>query len=85
MYACLGLSEILSVATRKQTEEYLPMIIIALNQALCDESDEVRIQAAKAFQTLFRSVGGKAIEQVSPQNYDPCNVMLINVLYIPCI
>ena len=61
------------------------MIIIALNQALCDENDEVRIQAAKAFQTLFRSVGGKAIEQVSPQNYDPCNVMLISVLYIPCI
>ena len=58
------------------------MIIIALNQALCDESDEVRIQAAKAFQTLFRSVGAKAFEQVSPQNYDlPMRTSASNLMY----
>ena len=82
IFIYIGLSEILTVATRKQTEEYLPMIIIALNQALCDECDEVRIQAAKAFQTLFRSVGGKAIEQVSSQNYDPYLSKFIYVVYL---
>lgn len=63
---CTGLNEILAACTRKQAEDYIDVLVPALQQALCDPSKEVSAQAARAFLTLFRSVGVRAIQQIVP-------------------
>ena len=63
---CSGLNEIMTACTRKQAEDYIDVLVPALQQALCDPALEVCSQAAKAFQTLFKSVGVKAIHQIVP-------------------
>ena len=63
---CLGLTEILASATRRQIEDYLDSLMPALQEALCDKSEEVRSQAAKAFQTLFKNIGPRAVDDIVP-------------------
>lgn len=63
---CSGLNELMSACTRKQAEDYIEVLVPALQQALCDPSKEVCSQAARAFLTLFRTVGPKAIHQIVP-------------------
>ena len=63
---CLGLTEILASATRRQVEDYLDSLMPALQEALCDKSEEVRSQAAKAFQTLFKNIGPRAVDDIVP-------------------
>ena len=53
---CLGLSEILTNASHANIELYLDILVEALQEALCDLNDNVRIQAGQAFQTLFKSL-----------------------------
>jgi hypothetical protein len=62
--ACLGLTEILAAASKKQVEEFLSQLVSTLKKALADASIEVRLQAVKAFQMLFKSVGMRAIQEV---------------------
>lgn len=61
---CLGLAEILSSASVRQVEMYIDVLVQALQAGLCDGSEEVRAQAAKAFQSLFKCVGVRSIEEV---------------------
>ena len=61
---CLGLAEILAAASRKQVEEYLDILVEALQQSLCDASAQVRQQAARAFLTLFKAIGEPAVQEV---------------------
>ncbi len=63
---CVGLAEILAAALTRQIEDYIDMLVFALQQALCDTSEEVRMQAARAFQSLFKAVGVRAAEEVVP-------------------
>lgn len=63
---CSGLSEILNACSKKQAEDYITILIPALQQALCDPSLEVCNQAARAFMTLFKTIGVKAIDQIVP-------------------
>jgi hypothetical protein len=63
---CSGLQEILTACTRKQAEDYLDVLVAALQQALCDPAIEVASQAARAFFTLFKCVGQRAIHQIVP-------------------
>eukprot|EP01038_Epipyxis_sp_PR26KG_P007132 gene7132-9733_t len=63
---CTGLTEILSVCTRKQAEDYIDILVPALQMALCDKSIDVCAQAARAFMTLFKVVGNQAIDEVVP-------------------
>lgn len=63
---CLGLAEILQASTRRQIEDYITVLVPALQQGLCDQSEVVRSQAAKAFQTLCKALGPRAIEDVVP-------------------
>ncbi len=63
---CSGLNEIMAACTRKQAEDYIDVLVPALQQALCDPALEVCSQAARAFQTLFKAVGVKAIHQIVP-------------------
>jgi len=63
---CLGLAEILQASTRRQIEDYISVLVPALEQGLCDQSEVVRSQAAKAFQTMCKALGPRAIEDVLP-------------------
>jgi hypothetical protein len=63
---CIGLAEILGSASSRQIEEYLDILVQALQQSLCDSAASVRQQAARAFQTLFRAVGDVAVQEVVP-------------------
>ena len=63
---CLGLTEILAAATKRQVEDYIDSLMPALQEALCDRSEEVRSQAARAFQTLFKNVGPRAVDDIVP-------------------
>ena len=63
---CCGLTEILAACSKKQAEDYIDTLVPALQAALCDPSGVVIQQAAKAFLTLFKIVGTKAIDQVVP-------------------
>jgi hypothetical protein len=64
---CVGLSEILSAATKVQIDQYLDTLVPALHIALCDEtSPEVRTQGALAFQTLVKTIGPSAVSNVVP-------------------
>ena len=61
---CLGLTEILGAATKHQIEAYIGTLVPALQTALCDRSDHVRSLAATGFQTLFKNIGPRAVNDV---------------------
>jgi len=63
---CLGLSEIMASARKHHIAAYMPDLILAVRDALCDSLPEVRSAAGHAFQTLFHNVGKKAIDEVVP-------------------
>jgi hypothetical protein len=63
---CLGLTEILRAATPKQIEMYVETLVPALQQALCDESEHVRLLASQAFHALMKAIGTHATESVIP-------------------
>lgn len=63
---CLGLAEILGAASTKQVLTYLDVLVPALHQALCDTTSEVRSQAGRAFQSLYKNIGTKAVDEIIP-------------------
>ena len=63
---CLGLAEILNAISKRQIEDYVEVLVPALQLGFCDSSESVRSQASKAFQTLFKAMGMGAIEAVVP-------------------
>ncbi len=64
--ACVGLSEVLTCSTKEQLEKYLDIFTKAVQNALCDDDEDVRELAASCFQTLYNTVGNRAFEQVVP-------------------
>ncbi|CAG8561777.1 6442_t:CDS:10 [Ambispora gerdemannii] len=63
---CVGLSEIMSTASKIQVTEYTDSFVPAVRKALIDESGEVREAAAQAFDILHQHVGQKAIDEIIP-------------------
>lgn len=63
---CIGLAEIVSVCTARLLEDYMGVIVPALQEALCDRSSVVRSHAATAFQKMFRTVGFRALDELIP-------------------
>jgi len=63
---CLGLAEILNSSSKRQIEDYVDVLVPALQQGFCDPTESVRKQAAKAFQTLFKAIGQQAIHTIVP-------------------
>ena len=43
-----------------------PPLFLFFQTALCDRSEEVRALAAKGFNTLFKNIGPRAVEDVVP-------------------
>lgn len=54
---CEGLREVIENATRQQLAEHMVHILPAVQNALCDDEEEVRAAAGKAMEVLFRHSG----------------------------
>ena len=53
---CLGLGEVIGASTRKQIEDFLVVLIPAVQDALCDPAPEVRTRVVLATLT-FVAIG----------------------------
>jgi hypothetical protein len=67
---CLGLAEILEVATKKQVEDFASIMVEAIIDALSDPAASVREQAGQAFLAFHKIVGGDAVQKVVPPMLD---------------
>ena len=63
---CLGVSEVIKVARKVDIAQYFSDLIPSIRDALCDDSAIVRTAAGRAFQTLFKALGKRAIEEIIP-------------------
>lgn len=54
---CIGLSEIIQETSREYMSVYGPAIVPMVRSGLCDKEKEVRIAAAKTFESLHSAVG----------------------------
>ncbi|DBA03620.1 TPA: hypothetical protein N0F65_006799 [Lagenidium giganteum] len=63
---CIGLAEVIDCTTKKQLEDYVDTLVVAIIDGLCDELQEVRSSAAQAFDVLQKSVGYRAIDETVP-------------------
>lgn len=63
---CLGLSEIMRSAKKVHITAYMQDLVPAVKDALCDPEESVRKGAGRAFHTLFRNIGQRAIDDVLP-------------------
>ena len=64
--ACVGLNEIIMSSSKEQLDKYLKILVKAVQDALCDDLDQVRDMAASCFQSLYSTVGNKALDEVVP-------------------
>jgi HEAT repeat protein len=64
--ACVGLTEVIGCASREQISKYLDILVKVVQDALCDEIEEVRNIAASCFQRLYMLVGNKALDEIVP-------------------
>eukprot|EP01088_Endostelium_zonatum_P009829 TRINITY_DN2314_c0_g1_i2.p1 TRINITY_DN2314_c0_g1~~TRINITY_DN2314_c0_g1_i2.p1 ORF type:complete len:2961 (-),score=848.04 TRINITY_DN2314_c0_g1_i2:37-8919(-) len=64
---CLALGSVINSAASHQIASYLPSLIPAVRQALCDESPDIRASAAEAFDTLYKAIGNRAVDEILPQ------------------
>ena len=63
---CLGLGEVISASYRSDLQEYMSTLLPAVQQALCDESVDVQVAAAQAFNTLQRVAGDEVLNAIVP-------------------
>ena len=65
--ACVGLTEVIACSTKEQITKYLDILVKVVDEALCDDDEEVRKMAATCFQNLYKEVGNKAFDEIVPQ------------------
>lgn len=63
---CLGLGEVISASYRSDLQDYMSTLLPAVQQALCDESVDVQVAAAQAFNTLQRVTGDEVLNAIVP-------------------
>lgn len=61
-----GLGEVMKAAKKNHIGAYMQDLIPAVRDALCDYDENVRSAAGSAFQTLYRNIGHRAIDEVIP-------------------
>ena len=64
---CYGLSAILKNVSRQQIVQCLPTLLPAVQSALCDDEESVRIASGELMATLFKGAGDVIQENVLPQ------------------
>mmetsp|Transcript_36317 Transcript_36317/g.82796 ORF Transcript_36317/g.82796 Transcript_36317/m.82796 type:complete len:2659 (-) Transcript_36317:74-8050(-) len=63
---CAGLSEVMSSTGKHYLSAYVDKLVPTVRMALCDSEPLVREAAAAAFDTLYKNIGPKAVEEVVP-------------------
>ena len=63
---CLGLSEVISSSSKETIVKFLDILVKAVQDALCDDFEEVRNMAASCFQSLYNVVGPRTFDEVVP-------------------
>jgi hypothetical protein len=63
---CVGLSEVISCSTREQILKFVDIIVKVVQDALCDEDENVRQMAASCFKSLHNVVGNRALDEIVP-------------------
>ncbi|OQR93727.1 translational activator GCN1 [Thraustotheca clavata] len=64
---CLGLAEVIQCSPKKQLEDYVDTLVMALEEALCDVLPEVRRAAGSAFDVFHKIMGYRSIDELIPR------------------
>lgn len=63
---CIGLGEIISATTKDMVQTFVPSLIPCVRKALHDPYPDVREAAARTFDSLYQTLGPKAMNEVLP-------------------
>jgi len=63
---CVGLAEVIASSSKEQIIKFLNILVKVVQDALCDEDDQVRKMATQCFQSLFQVVGTRTLDEVVP-------------------
>lgn len=63
---CVGLSEIMISTSKDMVLSFVDSLVPTVRKALCDETPEVRLAAAKTFESLHNTVGSRALDDILP-------------------
>lgn len=63
---CVGLAEVIASSSKEQIIKFLNILVKVVQDALCDENDQVRTMATQCFQSLFQVVGTRTLDEVVP-------------------
>ena len=63
---CVGLSEIMISTSRDMVMSFVDSLVPTVQRALCDKDPDVRMAAAKTFDSLHTTVGTKALDDILP-------------------
>ena len=61
---CVGLSEIMISTSKDMVLSFVDSLVPTVRRALCDEAPEVRLAAAKTFDSLHNTVGSRALDDI---------------------
>ena len=67
---CVGLSEIMNSTSRDMVLSFVESLVPTVRKALCDDVPEVRLAAAKTFESLHNTVGSRALDDILPPMLD---------------
>nr|XP_049695154.1 eIF-2-alpha kinase activator GCN1 [Helicoverpa armigera] len=67
---CIGLGEILASTSRDAVLSFADGLVPTVRTALCDPLPEVRLAAARTFDSLHATIGNKALDDILPQMLD---------------
>lgn len=63
---CVGLAEVIDSSSKEQILKFLDILVKAVQDALCDEDEEVRTMATTCFQNLYNLVGNRTLDEIVP-------------------
>ncbi|KAG6461050.1 hypothetical protein O3G_MSEX012395 [Manduca sexta] len=67
---CIGLGEILASTSRDAVLSFADGLVPTVRTALCDPLPEVRLAAARTFDSLHATIGNKALDDILPPMLD---------------
>ncbi|XP_075992954.1 lethal (3) 80Fj [Anticarsia gemmatalis] len=70
---CIGLGEILASTSRDAVLSFADGLVPTVRTALCDPLPEVRVAAARTFDSLHATIGNKALDDILPQMLEGLN------------
>lgn len=77
---CIGLSEIMASTSKDMVLTFVNSLVPTVRKALCDPLPEVRQAAAKTFDSLHSTVGGRALDDILPAMLNQLVCFMLNQL-----